>query len=120
MSLISKIGKTLISEFVVQDKEKDKIFSNIQMKEIIIKVVSDLGLNLINSIDYEFENQGYTYIGILSESHVSLHTRPENSFFTIDIFCCGDYKLDNIETVLNRYIKIQKCNIQIDERKIPI
>lgn len=33
---------------------------------------------------------GYTGIGILSESHISIHTYPENNMISIDFYSCKD------------------------------
>lgn len=38
-----------------------------------------------NDDDYS----GYTGIGILSESHISIHTYPENNSMSIDFFSCN-------------------------------
>ena len=36
------------------------------------------------------ENGGISGVLVLAESHISIHTWPERSFDTIDIFMCGD------------------------------
>ncbi len=35
------------------------------------------------------EGEGVTGVAILSESHISIHTWPENNYAAIDIFLCG-------------------------------
>lgn len=37
-----------------------------------------------------FEPQGVTVLALLSESHASLHTYPENGSIFIDVFTCGN------------------------------
>lgn len=37
-----------------------------------------------------FEPQGVTVLALLSESHASLHTYPEDGSLFIDVFTCGD------------------------------
>ena len=39
---------------------------------------------------HEFKPQGVTAIAILAESHISIHTWPENHIAKCDIFCCGE------------------------------
>ena len=41
-------------------------------------------------IDYNFSPQGYTYLAVLSNSSVSLHTWPEESFISVEIFTCTE------------------------------
>ncbi len=36
------------------------------------------------------EGQGVTGVVLLAESHISIHTWPENDFAALDIFMCGD------------------------------
>jgi hypothetical protein len=38
---------------------------------------------------HQFEPYGYTYVFLLSESHMSVHTYPEYGSFYLDIFCCN-------------------------------
>lgn len=39
---------------------------------------------------HQFEPQGITAFVILEESHLSIHTWPEEKYMAIDIFTCGD------------------------------
>ena len=38
----------------------------------------------------KFDPQGVTGYALLEESHMSIHTWPENGIAKCDIFCCGD------------------------------
>ena len=37
----------------------------------------------------QFEPQGVTAVGLLAESHLSIHTWPEHCYAAVDIFTCG-------------------------------
>ena len=39
---------------------------------------------------HKFEPQGVTGFALLAESHISIHTWPENHIAKCDIFCCGE------------------------------
>ena len=39
---------------------------------------------------HKFEPQGVTGFALLAESHISIHTWPENGIAKCDIFTCGD------------------------------
>ena len=43
-----------------------------------------LGLN-----SHKFEPQGVTCVGLLAESHISVHTWPELGLAVCDVFTCG-------------------------------
>jgi S-adenosylmethionine decarboxylase len=35
-------------------------------------------------------NQGISGVAVLAESHISIHTWPENGYAALDVFMCGD------------------------------
>ncbi len=39
---------------------------------------------------HHFEPQGTTMVLLLAESHLAIHTWPEERFAAMDIFTCGD------------------------------
>ena len=47
------------------------------------------GLTLLNLVSNRFEPQGVTAVGLLAESHMSIHTWPEHGYAAVDIFTCG-------------------------------
>jgi len=48
------------------------------------------GATVIQSICKKFKPQGVTVLTLLSESHISIHTWPEDGNAAVDIFTCGD------------------------------
>jgi S-adenosylmethionine decarboxylase len=50
------------------------------------------GLTLLNIASNKFEPQGVTAVGLLGESHMSIHTWPEHGYAAVDIFTCGSDK----------------------------
>jgi S-adenosylmethionine decarboxylase len=40
---------------------------------------------------HKFEPQGVTCVAMLAESHISIHTWPENQMAVCDVFTCGDH-----------------------------
>lgn len=55
------------------------------------EAISRCGATLVSSQHKMFEPQGLTYIGLLSESHISIHTWPEKGHACVDIFTCGEH-----------------------------
>jgi len=60
------------------------------LKSKIEKIISKSDLSVISSEFHKFKPQGSTGFYILSESHISFHTWPEERYIAIDIFTCGD------------------------------
>lgn len=63
-----------------------------------IKQVIEKNLTVVDRIEHKFTPQGETIVFILSESHFTLHTYPENRFISLDIYVC------NMETDLKMIV----------------
>lgn len=78
-----------------------------------IKSVIEKNLTVVNKIEHSFTPQGETVVFILSESHFTLHTYPENKYFSLDIYVCNmDIDLKKIIDQIKDQIPLEK----IDER----
>ncbi len=60
-----------------------------QIQKIAHELVEYLGATLIKDCYYQFEPIGITYIAVISTSHFSIHTWPENGYVAIDVFSCS-------------------------------
>jgi S-adenosylmethionine decarboxylase len=45
---------------------------------------------LLHEVAHRFEPQGVTALGLLAESHISVHTWPEVGYAAADVFTCGE------------------------------
>ena len=78
-----------------------------------IKAVIEKNLTVVNRIEHKFTPQGETIVFILSESHFTLHTYPENKFISMDIYVCNmDIDLKKIVNEISAQIPFEK----IDQR----
>lgn len=48
------------------------------------------GATVLKTVYEKFDPQGVTVICLLSESHISIHTWPEEGKAACDIYTCGD------------------------------
>ena len=46
---------------------------------------------LLNISSHKFDPHGVTAVALLAESHISIHTWPENGIAVCDVFTCGDH-----------------------------
>jgi len=60
------------------------------IKPLLDKIVIDCGLSVVNKAGHQFEPFGVTYVYVLSESHMSIHTYPETASAYMDLFCCSE------------------------------
>ena len=56
-----------------------------------VKQASEQGLStLLEMSSHQFYPQGVTVVGLLAESHISIHTWPEYGYAAVDVFTCGE------------------------------
>jgi S-adenosylmethionine decarboxylase len=68
---------------------------------LLDSIVKQLNLTEVNRAFHQFEPRGTTGVIVLSESHLSAHTYPEDSKVYLDLFCCSkDFKPDKAADVI--------------------
>lgn len=67
-----------------------------------INFCKESGLHVVGVTSHEFEPQGLTFAILLAESHVSIHTWPENGNVAFDIYTCN-YQSDNNAKAMKVY-----------------
>ncbi len=75
-----------------------------QKEEILIdyfeKLLKKSGFTIINKVEHYFEVQGYTGLWLLAESHLAIHTFPEEDRAYIEISSCvKEYFDEFIKTI---------------------
>ena len=81
------LGKHLIAEFY--GCSPDVLDNAPFLEQLLERAVRKAGGNIIGKIFHRFTPQGVTGIIAISESHVSIHTWPENGYMALDAFTCG-------------------------------
>jgi len=61
------------------------------IRNVLVKAALLCKSTLINVLSHKFDPQGVTAIALLAESHISIHTWPENGIAVCDVFTCGDH-----------------------------
>jgi S-adenosylmethionine decarboxylase proenzyme len=115
-----KEDKNIGSHFIVDIYDiRDDIFINKLSKksyDIFNKYIEDSllrnNMNLLSKQIYHFDDNGaFTALYLLSESHLSLHTWPENNYIALDVFTCGI--CDTKKLVFDIIDFIGQCNYKI-------
>jgi S-adenosylmethionine decarboxylase len=57
----------------------------------INKAAEASGSTLLTLSSHKFSPQGVTALGLLAESHISIHTWPESGYAAVDVFTCGTH-----------------------------
>ena len=56
----------------------------------LLEAAERCGSTIIEYHFHQFSPQGVSGVILIAESHLSIHTWPENGFVAIDIFTCGE------------------------------
>ncbi len=81
-----KVGYHIIGRLLGCDERK--IGSVEEVKKIVNRVIEETKLTALSHAFHQFSPYGVTYIVLLAESHISIHTWPEFRLAHIDIFTC--------------------------------
>jgi S-adenosylmethionine decarboxylase len=61
------------------------------IRNVLIKAAQLCKSTLLDISSHKFDPQGVTAVALLAESHISIHTWPENGMAVCDVFTCGDH-----------------------------
>lgn len=56
----------------------------------MLEACDRIRVTVVGEVFHQFSPQGVTGVIAIAESHLSIHTWPENSYAAVDIFTCGD------------------------------
>lgn len=69
-----------------------KLLSSVEyVQNVLEEAVEKAGATIIKSNFHQFSPIGVSGIILLSESHCSIHTWPEENYAAIDIYTCGEH-----------------------------
>lgn len=57
---------------------------------------------VLNFIEHHFSKQGYTCLWLLAESHLAVHTFPEENKCYIELSSCNQSKLEVFEVLIQK------------------
>ena len=61
------------------------------IRNVLTNAASLSESTLLGIQSHKFQPQGVTAVALLAESHISIHTWPENGMAVCDVFTCGDH-----------------------------
>lgn len=60
------------------------------LEKLCKKAALDAGMEILYSYFHQFQPQGVTGMLVLSTSHISIHTWPEERYASFDLYTCGN------------------------------
>ena len=59
------------------------------LEKVMIEAAQRAGATVINSMFHHFSPFGVSGVVVIQESHLTIHTWPEQGFAAVDLFTCG-------------------------------
>lgn len=87
------------------------------IRDLMLRIVDEAGFRTVGETFHQFDPVGVTGIILLSESHFSIHTWPEQRLLAADIFSCSSREnaLRALE-LLRKYFRPRKLKRKIVTR----
>jgi len=85
--LKKEFGQHYLVEFIDCDSEKIKYVD--QVKEAALSATEKSEANIIEHFFHQYKPYGVTGMILISESHFSLHTWPDDHYVAFDVLTCG-------------------------------
>ena len=91
------------------------------LRDLCRRAVDDAGLTIVGDRFFQFEPQGVTGTVLLAESHLAIHTWPERSFVTVDVYVCNlandnSEKAKRLFSALEALLKPARTKYQVIHR----
>ncbi|MEM9154305.1 MAG: adenosylmethionine decarboxylase [Cyanobacteria bacterium P01_F01_bin.33] len=78
-------------------------------------------VTVLKVVAHQFHPHGVTVLGLLAESHLSIHTWPESHYAAVDVFTCGEsVQPDRACESLIETLQAQSHQLQTLERNVPL
>jgi S-adenosylmethionine decarboxylase len=80
-----------------------KLLNNkLDLKLLCKDICIEKNFTILGEVDHDFHPQGCSFIFLLSESHLSVHTFPERNHLSFDLYTCRQYP-ENDTTYIEIY-----------------
>lgn len=90
-----------------------------KIKQQVSDIIKRNNFTELGNYYHHFENNSFTGVISLSESHISMHTWPELGIVNIDVYTCN-YENDNTDSTRNIFAEIIKLFGDSTVKKIEI
>lgn len=108
-------GQHFLVELLGCDPAKIKHVESVE--QIFLEAAHISGASIVEHFFKQYKPEGVTGIILISESHFSIHTWPEDGFVALDIFTCGTMDSQAAIDLLKREFDAQDIHQRVIERR---
>lgn len=89
-----------------------------RVREAAHAAVRAVGAQIVEECMHRFEPIGISYIAVITTSHFSIHTWPENGYAAVDVFSCCAEVPESVTQALGDAFGAQERRIRRIERDL--
>lgn len=78
------------------DADQSKLDSVPEARQLLLEAARRARVTVLHSAFHRFNPVGVSGVVVIAESHISIHTWPEERYAAADIFTCGDRAMPEI------------------------
>lgn len=109
-------GRHLMASYMGCDLER--LLDTSTLLQVFKDAADATGATVLDACHYVFPGNGLTAVLLLSESHASIHTYPENHSCFVDLFTCGDtVDQSKFDQAMRHYLKPHEVNQNVFNRE---
>ena len=106
----NNLGHHLIVD--IDNINNNKIYSNSFILKLCNDIIKSTNINVLKSLIHKFKPHGLTALYLLSESHFSIHTWPQEKKIRLDLFSCNkNNNFDKAINIIKKNLPESKINI---------
>lgn len=98
----------------MQHLDESFLNSETRIAQAMVEIVSVSGLTMLSYHCHELQPTGVTCVGVLLESHISVHTWPLEGVLLLDLFTCGPSPLLPLLPLIESTFGIRRADISKD------
>lgn len=101
----------------IETKSSNNQTDTEKTSDLIESISNLIGTTIIDSIFHEFGPSGLTAAALLKESHIAIHTWPEENLVIIDILSCKvfpDKVEENLRKIISETYNIHQISVKTE------
>jgi len=105
-------GKHMICDF--KGIENVELLNNMTELQLLMKEICKThNFSILQEIEHQFMPIGCSFLFMLSESHLSMHSFPEKKHISFDIYTCRQYDNNDVYNEIFNFL-IDKLKASLD------
>lgn len=104
------VGRHLIAEYYGCDRSL--LNDPDALRDHMLAASREIGVTVVGELFHRYAPQGVSGTILIAESHLSIHTWPENGYAAVDIFTCGDLDPRPGFDLLGQRLKAESLRMQ--------